>query len=70
MEVTGICTPTWSVDLPPRDSEEWDMDFDFGLEIEDEPADSKRRVRDSCKRVSQWLAKVEPLDELVESYSE
>ncbi|KAF7796417.1 hypothetical protein EIP86_007594 [Pleurotus ostreatoroseus] len=67
MEVTGICTPTWSVDLPPRDSEEWDMEWNYGLDIEEEPADSSRRVKASCERVNQWLSKVEPLDELVES---
>ena len=64
MEMTGICTPTWSVDLPPRNSEEWDMEWNFGTDIEEEPADSNRRVKASCQRVKQWLAKLEPSDEL------
>ncbi|KAF7796408.1 hypothetical protein EIP86_007585 [Pleurotus ostreatoroseus] len=63
MEMTGISTPTWSVDLPPRDSEEWDMmDWNFGFDIEEEPANSQRRVKASCERVKQWFAKVEPTD--------
>ncbi|KAF7796419.1 hypothetical protein EIP86_007596 [Pleurotus ostreatoroseus] len=64
MEVTGICTPTWSMDLPPRDSEIWDMDWNFGFDIEDDPGEIKRQVKASHVRVKRWLAKLEQPDEL------
>ncbi|KAF7796416.1 hypothetical protein EIP86_007593 [Pleurotus ostreatoroseus] len=67
MEVTGICTPTWSADLPPRDSEVWDYAFDLDFGSEDDTEYIKQSVKASRVRVKRWLAKVEGSDDIRES---
>ena len=66
VEVTRICTPTASVDLPPpSDSWSWDFFF-FGIDTGDDSqyleADI-RRYQGLCVRVNRWLSEVESLDE-------
>lgn len=62
VEVTGVCSPTPSADVPPRDSPLWDRYDCFDDSLEDDPKYIKRCIHDSVARVTTWLDELDSPD--------
>ncbi|KAJ3555415.1 hypothetical protein NM688_g2590 [Phlebia brevispora] len=66
VKVSGVSTPSPSVDVSPPGSTEWAFEFGFpDCSLEDDPDDIRHRTAKSVNIVKKWLTELEPADGIV-----